>query len=85
MTQAGEMANMYPETIQCQLRGHFVLLKTCCLVSTSAILSDEETTSELSALSSTTLHSPLENDVTDYIKAMIMFEAEAAPDAISIS
>ena len=25
MTQAGEMKYMYPETIQCQLRGHFVL------------------------------------------------------------
>jgi len=50
-----------------------------------SILSDEETTSELSATTSTTLHSPLDDDVTDFIKAMTLFEAEATSGTITVS
>lgn len=49
-----------------------------------SILSDEETASELSGPTSITLFGPLDDDVSDVIKAMAIFEAEAAPGAVAI-
>ena len=76
---------MEPVYLQCQLCGHLVLGRVAYSPSRSAILSDEETASELSAPTSITLFGPLDDDVSDVIKAMAIFEAEVAPDAVAIS